>query len=171
MLLEPSGSPNPFYAEFGWVGTAGSNVKVPGPDTVWKQQGSGSLEVGQPVTLAYDNGEGLEFRRTISVDDKYLFTVEDSVDNKSAAPVSLYPYALISRHGTPQTLGYYILHEGLIGVIGDQGLQEFTYKTSKTRRTSRLRRPTPGSASPTNTGRRHCSRTPRRTFRRISPAA
>ena len=129
VLLEPSGSPNPFYAEFGWVGTAGSNVKVPGPDTVWKQQGSGSLEVGRPITLTYDNGEGVEFRRIISVDDKYLFMIEDRVVNKSSAPISLYPYALISRHGTPQTLGYYILHEGLIGVIGDQGLQEFTYKT------------------------------------------
>ena len=48
--------------------------------------------------------------------------------NKGANPVTLYPYALISRHGTPQTLGYYILHEGLIGVLGDHGLQEFTYK-------------------------------------------
>src|SRR5262249_35697227 len=66
--------------------------------------------------------------RTISVDDKYMFKVTDQVANKGGAPVSLYPYALISRHGTPETLGYYILHEGLIGVMGDQGLQEFTYK-------------------------------------------
>ena len=79
------------------------------------------------MTLTYDNGEGLEFRRTIAVDDKYLFTIKDEVANKGANPVTLYPYALISRHGTPQTLGYYILHEGLIGVLGDQGLQEFTY--------------------------------------------
>ena len=47
--------------------------------------------------------------------------------NKGAAPVTLYPYGLISRHGTPHTLGYYILHEGLIGVFGDKGLQEETY--------------------------------------------
>ena len=125
VLLAPSGSPHPFYAEFGWVGTAGTSAKVPGPDTVWTQQGSSTLGIGRPVTLAYDNGEGLEFRRSISVDDKYLFTVEDKVNNKSAAPVSLYPYGLISRHGTPKTEGYYILHEGLIGVLGD--LQEVTY--------------------------------------------
>ena len=125
VLLAPSGSPHPFYAEFGWVGTAGTSAKVPGPDTVWTQQGSSTLGIGRPVTLAYDNGEGLEFRRSISVDDKYLFTVEDTVNNKSAAPVSLYPYGLISRHGTPKTEGYYILHEGLIGVLGD--LQEVTY--------------------------------------------
>jgi YidC/Oxa1 family membrane protein insertase len=129
VLLEPSGSPNPFYAEFGWVGAAGGNTKLPGPDTVWTRQGSGTLDVGKPLTLTYDNGEGLEFKRTISVDDKYMFTVDDQVANKGSAPVSLYPYALISRHGTPQTLGYYILHEGLIGVMGDQGLQEYTYKT------------------------------------------
>ena len=70
---------------------------------------------------------GLEFRRTVAVDDKYLFTIKDEVANKSAAPVTLYPYALVSRHGTPHTLGYYILHEGLIGVLGDQGLKEETY--------------------------------------------
>ena len=128
VLLAPSGSPHPFYAEFGWVGAAGTSAKFPGPDTMWQQQGSGTLGVGRPITLIYDNGEGLVFRRTITVDDKYLFTIEDQVTNKTDAPVSLYPYALISRHGTPQTLGYYILHEGLIGVIGDQGLQEFTYK-------------------------------------------
>ena len=90
--------------------------------------GSGALSVGHPVTLTYDNGEGLEFRRTISVDDKYLFTIKDDVSNKSGSPVTLFPYALISRHGTPQTAGYYVLHEGLIGVLGESGLQEFTYK-------------------------------------------
>ena len=79
------------------------------------------------MTLVYDNGEGLEFRRTIAVDNKYLFTLKDEVVNKGAAPVTLYPYALISRHGIPPTLGYYIMHEGLIGVIGDKGLQEQTY--------------------------------------------
>jgi YidC/Oxa1 family membrane protein insertase len=128
ILLSPSGGPDPFYAEFGWTNAAGANVKVPASDTVWSQQGSGALDVGHPVTLTWDNGAGLEFRRTIAVDDKYLFTIKDEVLNKSASAVSLYPYALISRHGTPHTLGYYILHEGLIGVLGDQSLQEYTYK-------------------------------------------
>jgi len=129
VLLSPSGTADPFYAEFGWTGSANSNVKLPTAETVWKQNGSGALGVGHPVTLTYDNGEGLEFRRTVAVDDKYLFTIKDEVTNKGTAPVALYPYALISRHGTPQTLGYYILHEGLIGVLGDSGLQEYTYKT------------------------------------------
>jgi YidC/Oxa1 family membrane protein insertase len=129
VLLAPAGSTHPFYAEFGWVGAAGANVKAPGPDTVWDQEGSGALSPGHPITLAYDNGEGLKFRRTIAVDDKYLFTLRDEVTNNGGAPVTLYPYARISRVGTPQTQSYYILHEGLIGVMGDQGLQEFTYKT------------------------------------------
>ena len=123
ILLSPSGRPDPFYAEFGWTNAAGANVKVPTSDTVWSQQGSGALAVGHPVTLTWDNGAALEFRRTIAVDDKYLFTIKDEVVNKSASPVSLYPYALISRHGTPHTLGYYILHEGLIGKFGDEGTQ------------------------------------------------
>jgi YidC/Oxa1 family membrane protein insertase len=126
VLLSPSGSPTPFYAEFGWVAAAGTNVKVPGADTVWHQQGAGELGIGRPVTLTWDNGEGLEFRRTISVDDKYMFTVRDDVINRGEAGVTLYPYALISRHGTPPTLGYYILFEGLIGVLGDK-LQEVKY--------------------------------------------
>src|SRR4030095_6007443 len=92
----------------------------PVSDPMWRQEGSGTLAVGHPVTLTYDNGEGLQFRRTIAVDDNYLFSLKDEVINKGAAPVTLYPYGLISRHGTPETLGYYILHEGLIGVFGDK---------------------------------------------------
>ena len=128
VLLSPSGSPDPFYAEFGWTGAGGEKAKVPGGDTLWKQEGSGPLTVSQPVTLAWDNGEGLTFRRTISVDSKFLFTVKDEVVNKSGKPVTLFPYGLISRHGTPQTAGYYILHEGLVGYLGSEGLQEYTYK-------------------------------------------
>ncbi|HEY4736392.1 MAG TPA: membrane protein insertase YidC, partial [Xanthobacteraceae bacterium] len=128
VLFSPSGAPDAFYAEFGWVPAAGVNVAMPGPETVWKQQGSGALGVGRPVTLTYDNGQGLVFTRTIAVDEHYLFTVKDEVANNSGSPVTLFPYALISRHGTPQVQGYYILHEGLIGVMGDQGLQEMTYK-------------------------------------------
>jgi len=126
-LLSPSGAPAPFYAEFGWVAAAGNTLPLPTSDTVWTQQGGGTLSVGKPVTLIHDNGQGLVFRRTISVDDKYLFTVRDEVANKGAEPATLYPYALISRHGHPRLEGFYILHEGLIGVFGEQGLKEVTY--------------------------------------------
>ncbi|HEY1363430.1 MAG TPA: membrane protein insertase YidC [Xanthobacteraceae bacterium] len=131
VLLAPSRSPHPFYGEFGWSAPppaqGGTAVKVPGPDTLWQQQGSGALEVGRPVTLVYDNGEGLEFRRTIAVDDKYMFSIRDEVANKGDAPVTLYPYGSLSRLGTPTSVGYgYILHEGFIGVLGDK-LQEQSY--------------------------------------------
>jgi YidC/Oxa1 family membrane protein insertase len=128
VLLSPSGTDSPLYAEFGWIASSGSTLKVPNQNTVWQQEGTGSLSPDSPVTLRYDNGDGLTFRRTISIDDRYLFTIKDDVRNISNAPVTLYPFALISRHGTPKVAGYYILHEGLIGYLGDQGLQEYTYK-------------------------------------------
>jgi YidC/Oxa1 family membrane protein insertase len=128
VLFSPSGAPDAFYAEFGWVPAAGVNAAMPGPETVWKQQSAGALGIGHPVTLTYDNGQGLVFTRSIAVDDHYLFMVKDEVANNGGSQVTLFPYALISRHGTPQVQGYYILHEGLIGVMGDQGLQEMTYK-------------------------------------------
>jgi YidC/Oxa1 family membrane protein insertase len=128
VLYSPSGTAEPYYAEFGWVPAAGSTVKLPDRETMWQQEGSGSLTPSSPVTLKYDNGDGLTFRRTISIDDRYLFAIKDDVTNVGNAPVTLYPFALISRHGTPQVSGYYILHEGLIGYLGDQGLQEYPYK-------------------------------------------
>jgi len=128
VLFSPLGAPDAYYAEFGFVPASGTTASLPGPDTVWQQQGSGALTIGHPVTLSYDNGAGLVFKRTIAVDDRYLFTVKDTVENKGGAAATLFPYALISRHGTPKVLGYYILHEGLIGVMGDQGEQKETYK-------------------------------------------
>lgn len=128
VLFSPSGTAAPYYAEFGWVAAAGSNVKIPDSNTQWTQEGTGSLTPSTPVTLKFDNGEGQTFRRTITVDDRYLFTVKDDVTNAGTAPVTLYPFALISRHGTPHVEGYYILHEGLVGYLGDQGLQEYGYK-------------------------------------------
>ena len=121
VLLSPSGSANPYYAEFGWVGPGAPNA-----DSLWSADGS-VLTAEKPVTLTYDNGQGLLFRRVISADPKFMFTVQDTVENKGSAPATLYPYGLISRHGKPPTQGYYVLHEGLIGVVGDHGLQEEKY--------------------------------------------
>src|SRR5579863_1305861 len=128
VLYSPSGTENPYYAEFGWVAASGSAARIPDQNTIWQQESIGSLSPNHPVTLKYDNGEGLTFRRTIAIDDRYLFTIKDDVTNVGNAPVTLYPFALISRHGTPKVSGYYILHEGLIGYLGDQGLQEYAYK-------------------------------------------
>lgn len=129
-LLAPAGTANPYYAEFGWSGASGTQVKLPDATTDWRQEGNNTLTTSSPVTLVYDNGEGLTFRRTIRIDENYLFTVRDEVKNTGSGPVSLYPYALIRRHGTPHVDGFYILHEGLIGVLGEQGLQEVSYKTA-----------------------------------------
>ncbi len=94
---------------------------------MWTAQGQGTLTPSSPITLTYDNGKGLSFTRTISIDDKYMFTIDDKVTNTGAEAVTLYPYGLVSRHEMPQVRGFYILHEGLIGVV-DDGLEEISYK-------------------------------------------
>ncbi|HZR73152.1 membrane protein insertase YidC [Bradyrhizobium sp.] len=125
VLFEPSTTASPYYAEFLWL-AGGPGTKVPNSETVWQQEDTGSLTPTHPITLKYDNGEGLTFRRTIAIDDRYLFTIKDDVSNVGNAPVTLYPFALISRGGTPPVSGYSILHEGFIGYLN--GLQEYTYK-------------------------------------------
>ena len=127
VLLSPSGAPLPFYAEQGYVGAAGDTMPLPKADTLWSADVN-KLSTETPVTLTWDNGQGLVFRRKISIDDQYLFTVTDSVHNSGAKAATLYPYALISRHGRPKVEGYAVLHEGLVGVIGDSGVQEFGYE-------------------------------------------
>jgi YidC/Oxa1 family membrane protein insertase len=127
VLLSPSGSPHPYYVEHGWVADPGKDLAVPGPDTVWKAESAGPLTPSTPVTLSYDNGKGLVFTRNIAVDDNFMFTVTDAVANTGTEPVTLYPYGLVSRLGVPPTQSYYILHEGLIGVV-DGGLEQITYK-------------------------------------------
>ncbi|MEJ1157130.1 membrane protein insertase YidC [Prosthecomicrobium sp. N25] len=128
VLLSPEGGPQPYYAEFGWLPDAGQTVKVPGPQTVWTQEGTGALTPGSAVTLAWDNGEGLVFRRKITVDAKYMFTVTQEVAAAGDTKARLVPYSAVRRTGTPATAGFYILHEGPIGVFGDEGLKEPSYK-------------------------------------------
>ena len=127
VLFSPSDAPHPYFAEHGWIATAGSSTKVPSGDTVWTAASSGPLTTTNPARLTWDNGEGLVFRRTVSVDANYMFTIRDEVQNNSATAQSLYPYARIFRVGTPKLEGFLILHEGLIGVIGEKGLQEHKY--------------------------------------------
>jgi YidC/Oxa1 family membrane protein insertase len=126
VLLTPPGTQDPYLAEFGWV-AASPDVKVPEPRTRWTETG-GPLTPSHPVTLTWDNGQGLVFTRTISVDKDYMFTLHDAVRNNGTAPVKLLPYGLISRTGTPHVAGYYILHEGLIGYLGGS-LQEVKYSS------------------------------------------
>jgi len=126
-LLSPSGSPSPYYVEQGWTVAPGENVLVPNASTLWSRVGTGILSPQSPITLTYDNGEGLQFRRTIAIDDNYMFTVTQSVKNTGNTSVTLFPYALISRHGLPDIENFFILHEGFVGVLGEEGLQEVDY--------------------------------------------
>ncbi len=126
VLLSPLGSENPYYAETGYVGAPGANLALPNANTVWTAN-TQKLTPATPVELSWDNGQGLVFRRTISIDDRYMFAIKESVDNKGAQAASVFPYALISRHGKPKTDGYAVLHEGLLGIIGDSRIIELTY--------------------------------------------
>lgn len=123
-LLSPSQAPKAYFAQFGWVG-ADRSVALPDSNTIWTPDRS-ELSPGQPLTLRWDNGGGIIFSRTITVDENYMFTVTQRVDNNTGKPVSLYPYGLISRSETPETLGFFILHEGLLGVFDGQ-LKEVDY--------------------------------------------
>ena len=117
VLLAPRSTDYPYYAEFGWVGGSPTdNQGVPGENSNWKQTGGTTLSPGKPVTLSWDNGKGLTFTRVISIDDKYMFTVADSVANKSGAAVNLYPYGYIARQNRPKGVDFFILHEGFVGV-------------------------------------------------------
>jgi len=124
-LLSPSGTENAYYAEFGWTAAAGQGQTLPNGDTVWASSGA-ELKPGQPVVLTWDNGQGLRFTRTFEVDENYMFTVTQRVDNTSGKEVTLFPYGLISRSNTPEVSGLYILHEGPLGVL-DGSLKEVDY--------------------------------------------
>ena len=126
VLLSPAGGPNAYYSDFGWVAGPGAAVALPNARTVWTADAQ-VLSAGKPLTLSWDNGQGLIFRRIITVDDNAMFAIRDEVENKGASAVSLFPYGQVVRVGRPQTMGYYVLHEGLVGNLGEQGLQEFTY--------------------------------------------
>ncbi len=126
-LLSPSTTKDGYYVEQGWVNAAGS-AKVPNSKTKWSVNGNQVLSASNPVTLTYDNGQGLVFSRKIEVDNEYLFTVTQTVKNSSNSDVSLFPYSRVARFDKPEVSGYFILHEGPIGVLGDANLVEKSYK-------------------------------------------
>ena len=121
-LLTPRGAQDAYYAEFGWVG---AGVTVPDANTEWTADRS-VLSPQSPVTLSWANGEGLVFKRTIAIDNDFMFTVNQRVSNTSNATVSLNAFGLVSRWGTPEVSGLYILHEGPLGVF-DETLSELDY--------------------------------------------
>lgn len=125
-LFSPVGTSHPHYSEFGWL-SQNSGIALPDSRTRW-QSSDKVLTPDSPVTLRWNNGQGLTFTRTIAVDDRYMFTVTQSVTNNSGQPVTLYPYALVGRIGLPEKMvGAFILHEGPIGYVDDE-LYEPSYK-------------------------------------------
>ena len=127
ILLSPKSAPEgAYFAEFGWVGDKNSGT-VPQSNTLWEVDGSPKLTVSSPVNLTWKNDKGLIFNRQISVDKEYLFTIRDSVKNTSGIEVALQAYGRIARFGKPKTQGIFVLHEGLIGDIGEEGLKEIKY--------------------------------------------
>ncbi|QCO55244.1 membrane protein insertase YidC [Pseudorhodobacter turbinis] len=130
-LLSPVGQPHAYYALYGWTpaGNLGFD-DVPGANTLWSQVGSNTLTPETPITLQWDNGKGLVFKRVLSVDDRYMFNVEQSVENQTGAEVRLAPYGIVARHGIPDDLeGFYLSHEGIVQRT-DGTLEEVKYKAA-----------------------------------------
>ena len=126
-FLSPSGTPGALFAEQGVVPATGTTAKLPDPNTVWTAPAGAVLSEDNPVTLTWDNGAGLKFSRKIQISDEYLFTVEQTVENSSAAPVAMIPYARIQRQDTPAVSGYWVFFEGMLGWL-DGSLHEIHYK-------------------------------------------
>jgi YidC/Oxa1 family membrane protein insertase len=119
----------PYYAQFGWNDVAGSNIAVPGDDTVWTASAN-TLTPETPVTLSWDNGAGVIFQLVLAIDDNYMFTVQQQVINKTGAPIELFPWSRVVRDYTPDEQTSYILHEGPLGVFNNT-LKEISYGTAK----------------------------------------
>jgi YidC/Oxa1 family membrane protein insertase len=126
-LLNPEGAEHAWFAEFGW--TAANLPGLPSPDTLWTLAQGDKLSPGRPLVLTYANGQGLAFTRKIEVDDKFMFTVTDSVANGTTAPITVVPYASIQRQGAPAVQASNA-HEGAVGVM-DKVVQMVKYKDLK----------------------------------------
>ena len=118
-LLSPAQMADGQFVEVGFTGNDLTGT-VPGPTTVWTRQGTNDLTSSTPVNLSYTNEKGLVFKRTISVDENYMFTVKDAVTNTTSAPVSLASYGRVTRFSKPLHPSTYVLHEGPIGVVNDK---------------------------------------------------
>jgi YidC/Oxa1 family membrane protein insertase len=127
-VLSPIGQPNAYYALYGWAPGSGLALEdVPGANTLWEQESGETLSPGSPVSLVWDNGNGLTFRRQIAIDENFMFTVTQSVENTGAVAATMAPYGILARHGEPQDLkNFFILHEGLVA-MADGTLTETDY--------------------------------------------
>ena len=122
-LLLKSNGDSPYFIEFGWSSPDG--IKVPNGKSLWKSS-SNILSPDKNITLKWDNGENITFYQDISVDDSFMITVNQRVENNSNNSITLYPYGLIRRAGEPKTIDFFVLHEGPLGVF-DGTLSEKSY--------------------------------------------
>ncbi len=127
-LLAPVGSDDPYYALYGWRPSSGMTYDdVPTSNTPWELESGETLTPDSPVTLSWDNGSGLIFRRTIAIDENYMFEITQSVENTTGEAVNLAPYGIVARHGLPSDLqNFFILHEGVVRKV-DGTLDEIGY--------------------------------------------
>ena len=126
-LFSPADTRDGYFTEIGYIQSEASGA-VPGPATQWTLTSGEKLTHETPVTLTFTNEKGITFTRTISVDDHYMITVADKVDNVTGEPVSLATYGRVIRYNKPATPSVYVIHEGFLGVIGqDTGLVEESY--------------------------------------------
>ena len=125
-LLNPADSQNGYFAEIGFAGPPEAGT-LPGPTTVWTAPANATLTPATPVTLTHVNEKGLRFERVIAVDDHAMFTITDKITNGGAEASAINGYGRVTRFEKPQGQQVYVLHEGLIGVTGEEGLQEIKY--------------------------------------------
>ena len=125
VILNPKKSENGYFLETGWA--TSENIKVPNHNSKWKVVGNNTLSPNNPVTIQWNNNEGLIFKKKFTIDDKYLIIVEDTVQNLSQKNINLFHYSQINRNKKPDVQNFYILHEGLIGVVGEE-LKELSYE-------------------------------------------
>ena len=123
-LLSPGGAPDAYFAGFGW---AGDGVALPGPETLWTADAK-ELTPTSPVTLSWTNPSGQTFSIRVSIDQKYMFTIDQTVANKGAAPVALRPYALVSRVGISKDPSTWTMHTGPIGVFDGAANYKVNFK-------------------------------------------
>ena len=122
-LLHPKNFSQGYYVETGWV-TSSKNIDLPDSKTVWSIEGNNILTPNQPITLSWNNDQGIIFKKKIEIDEKFLFSINQSIINKPDKSYDFYSYGQIIRNKAPEITNFYILHEGLIGVFDDQLVEE-----------------------------------------------
>lgn len=127
VVLSPKKSDEGYFVESGWASTK-SDIKVPDNNSIWQIRDGKKLTPTSPVTLEWNNKEGIIFSKKIEVDNKYLFKITETIRNEKNKTIELFHYSQITKNTKPTTENFYILHEGLIGVV-DKNLKEETYST------------------------------------------